>query len=98
MQTKIKNTAYAFPDISFDIALDVSWKTSDNDPYAIEMGEKFLQKLIDAAAPTQNIVGAYINYINPYLLNWEIMHYRNNWDRLREIKKKWDPIWYFRFP
>jgi len=95
---KDKNTAYAFPDVSFDIAPGVSWENPDTDPYAIEMSEKFLQKLIDAAAPTQSIVGAYVNYIDPYLPNWEIMYYRNYWDRLREIKTKWDPNWYFRFP
>jgi hypothetical protein len=95
---KDKNTAYAFPDVSFDIAPGVSWENPDTDPYAIEMSEKFLQKLIDAAAPTQSIVGAYVNYIDPYLPNWEIMYYRNYWNRLREIKTKWDPNWYFRFP
>jgi hypothetical protein len=95
---KDKNTAYAFPDISFDISPGVSWKNPDNDPYAIEMSERFLQKLIDASSPTQSIVGAYINYIDPYLPNWEKMYYRNNWNRLRQIKTKWDPKWYFRFP
>jgi hypothetical protein len=95
---KDKNTVYAFPDISFDIAPGVSWESPDTDPYAIEMGEKFLQKLIDAAAPTQSIVGSYINYIDPYLPDWETMYYRNHWDRLREITTKWDPTWYFRFP
>ncbi|CAF1155179.1 unnamed protein product [Didymodactylos carnosus] len=95
---KDKDTAYAFPDISFDIAPGVSWKNPDTDPYAIEMSEKFLQKLIDAAAPTKSIVGAYLNYIDPYLPNWQTMYYRNHWDRLREIQTKWDPTWYFRFP
>jgi hypothetical protein len=94
---KDKNTSFAFPDISFDIAPGVGWKNPDIDPYAIDMAEKFLQKLIDAAAPTQSIVGAYINYIDPYLRDWETMYYRNYWDRLREIKTKWDPTSYFRF-
>ena len=26
------------------------------------------------------------------------MYYRHHWDRLREIKTRWDPTWYFRFP
>jgi hypothetical protein len=70
----------------------------DTDPIARDMAEKFLQKLLDAAAPTQSIAGSYLNYIDPYLPNWEAMYYRNNWNRLREIKAKWDPTWYFRFP
>ncbi len=60
-----KNTAYGFPGISFDIASDVPWKNSDSDHYAIEIGEKFLQKRMNAAAPTQSIVGEYLNYIYP---------------------------------
>ncbi|CAF3944406.1 unnamed protein product [Rotaria sordida] len=95
---KDKNTAYAFPDISFDIAPGVSWTNPDADPDAIEISEKFLEKLIDAAAPSKSIVGAYLNYIDPYLRDWQKMYYRNHWDRLREIQTKWDPTWYFRFP
>ncbi|CAF3795536.1 unnamed protein product [Rotaria sp. Silwood1] len=95
---KDKNTAYAFPDIAFDIVPGVSWKNPDYDPYARQMSEKFLEKLIDAAAPTKSIVGAYINHIDPYLRDWQTMYYRNNWDRLRDIQTKWDPTWYFRFP
>ena len=95
---KDENTAFAFPDISFDIAPGVAWTNVDTDADAIEMSEKFLQKLIDAAAPTKSIVGAYINYIDPYLSNWETMYYRDYWDRLRQIATKWDPTWYFRFP
>ena len=95
---KDRNTAYAFPDMLFDIAPGVSWKNPDDDPYAIEMSEQFLQKLLDAAAPTKSIVGAYLNYIDPYLRDWQTMYYRHHWDRLREIQTKWDPTWYFRFP
>ena len=95
---KDKNTAFAFPDISFDIAPGVQWKDPDTDAQAIQMGEDFLEKLINAAAPTQSIVGAYVNYIDPYLQDWQTMYYRNYWTRLQEIKTKWDPTWYFRFP
>jgi len=42
---KVKNTAYAFPDISFDIAPCFSGKNPDNDPYAIEMSEIFFTKV-----------------------------------------------------
>lgn len=97
---KDKNTAYAFPDISFDIAPGVSWPRTDTDTDAIayDMAQKVLKKLFDAAAPTKSIPGAYLNYIDPYLPDWERMYYRDHWDRLREINTKWDPTWYFRFP
>ncbi|CAF0802944.1 unnamed protein product [Adineta steineri] len=95
---KDKNTAFAFPDISFDIAPGVSWLDADFDPLALDMAQTMERKLIDAAASTHSIPGAYLNYIDPYLPNWEKMYYRNNWERLREINTKYDPTWYFRFP
>ncbi|CAF0803247.1 unnamed protein product [Adineta steineri] len=95
---KDKNTAFAFPNISFDIAPGVSWLDADFDPLALDMAQTMERKLIDAAASTHSIPGAYLNYIDPYLPNWEKMYYRNNWERLREINTKYDPTWYFRFP
>ncbi len=50
---KSKNTVYGFPGISFDIVSDVSWKNPGSDQYTIEIGETFLQKQMNAAAPTQ---------------------------------------------
>ncbi|CAF3424642.1 unnamed protein product [Rotaria sp. Silwood1] len=95
---KDKNTAWAFPDISFDIAPGFVWYTSEDDSTAISIAENWLQRLMNAAAPTTSIVGAYLNYIDPYLNNWQKLYYRDHWERLRDIKSRWDPTWYFRFP
>jgi hypothetical protein len=95
---KDKNTAWPFPDISFDIAPGFGWFPSDADYTAIDIAERWLQRLLNAAAPIQSIVGSYLNYIDPYLKDWQSMYYRHHWDRLREIKTKWDPTGYFRFP
>ncbi|CAF1060381.1 unnamed protein product [Didymodactylos carnosus] len=95
---KDKNTAWPFSDISFDIAPGFVWSKAEDDPLAIDVSERWLQRLRNAAAPTQSIVGAYLNYIDPYLPDWQTMYYRNHWERLREINTKWDPTWYFRFP
>lgn len=35
--------------------------------------------------------GAYVNYIDPLLHNWHEMYYRDNYQRLLDIKKKVDP-------
>jgi len=70
----------------------------DTDQSAIDIAKSWLQRLLNAAAPTKSIVGAYLNYIDPYLQDWQLMYYRDHWDRLREIKSKWDPTWCFRFP
>ncbi len=68
------------------------------DYIAIGVAESWLQRLFNAAVPTQSIVGSYLNYIDPYLQNWQTMYYRHHWNRLREIKTRWDPTGYFRFP
>lgn len=95
---KDRNTAWAFPDISFDIAPGFVWYTSEDDSTAINFAESWFQRLMKAALPTESTVGAYLNYIDPYLDNWQKLYYRDHWERLREIKTQWDPTWYFRFP
>ena len=95
---KDNNTAWAFADISFDIAPGFGWVTSDDDINAIQIAESWLQRLLNAATATHSIVGAYLNYIDPYTKNWRSMYYRHHWHRLTKIKAKWDPTWYFRFP
>ena len=95
---KDRNTAWAFPDISFDIAPGFVWFTPEDDAVAISIAESWFNRLFNAASHTGSIVGAYVNYIDPYLDNWQQLYYRNHWQRLKEIKTKWDPNWYFRFP
>ena len=95
---KNKNTAWGFPDISFDIAPGFAWYTSQDDAMAINVAESWLKRLMKAASPSKSIVGGYLNYINPYLDNWQALYYRDHWQRLREINGVWDPTWYFRFP
>ncbi|CAK46544.1 hypothetical protein AnigIFM63604_000166 [Aspergillus niger] len=41
---------------------------------------------------------AYQNYIDPYLQNWAERYYGDALDRLKEIKKKWDPLNILDFP
>ncbi|CAF1007281.1 unnamed protein product, partial [Didymodactylos carnosus] len=94
---KDQNTSWPFPDISFVIAPIFAWLIPDDDATAIDIAESWLQRLVNAAAPTQSVVGAYLNYIDPYLQNWQAMYYRDRWDRLQKIKTTWDPTWYFRF-
>ena len=92
---KDKNTAWPFPDISFDIAPGFAWFTADDDATAIDVAEEWLNRL---SKDSSNVVGAYLNYIDPYMDQWQTLYYRQNWGRLREIKGQWDPKWYFRFP
>ena len=41
--------------------------------------------------------GSYINYIDPFLRNWQTAYYLDNYPRLLEIKKSVDPSNFFHF-
>lgn len=42
-------------------------------------------------------VGAYVNYIDPLLTNWQEEYYGDNYAELVRIKKEWDPSSHFTF-
>lgn len=42
-------------------------------------------------------VGAYVNYIDPLLPNWQKRYYGRSYDRLCKVKKYWDPNGFFDF-
>jgi hypothetical protein len=41
--------------------------------------------------------GAYVNYIDPFQVDWQRMYYKDNYARLLEIKTEVDPNNFFRF-
>ena len=42
-------------------------------------------------------IGAYVNYIDPFQVDWQKMYYKDNYHRLLEIKTRVDPHNLFRF-
>ncbi len=42
-------------------------------------------------------MGAYINYIDPLLPDWQQAYYGRSWDQLCKVKKRWDPKGFFDF-
>ena len=68
------------------------WSRRSN---AAEASERWLDQLYAAMQPHAG--GAYGNYIDPRLSDWERAYYGANLPRLRAIKRRHDPDDFFRF-
>ncbi|WP_052417719.1 FAD-binding oxidoreductase [Cellvibrio mixtus] len=42
--------------------------------------------------------GAYVNYIDPLISNYEVAYYGANYPRLQQVKATYDPDWLFKIP
>ncbi|PFH53653.1 Glucooligosaccharide oxidase [Amanita thiersii Skay4041] len=69
-------------------------------PYP-DSGLAFLDNMVNTIlnhTPPNWDYGAYINYIDERLSNWEKLYHGSHYPKLREIKKKYDPENVFSFP
>lgn len=41
--------------------------------------------------------GAYINYIDPLLVDWQKMYYRNEYDKLLAVQQRWNADGWLQF-
>jgi FAD/FMN-containing dehydrogenase len=46
----------------------------------------------DGPVPDGRLDGCYINYPDVDLDNWQTLYYKENYPKLRHVKKKWDPL------
>ncbi|KAL9646840.1 hypothetical protein ABK040_013701 [Willaertia magna] len=84
-------TAFYRRDAEFVIEL----KAIFTKPEDYEKTRDWAESFYSAMKPNFN--GSYINYIDPYLPNWEQEYYGGNYNRLLDIKKKYDPTNFFNF-
>jgi Berberine and berberine like len=87
-------TAFVHRDKLACIQASYSW-SSYTDAAEIAAGQEWLTWLADNVFDVQS--GAYQNYIDPTLSNWQDAYYGSNLGRLAVIKKKYDPNDVFSF-
>jgi hypothetical protein len=90
-QVRPEQTAYWHRDAQFLWEVKAIWSDDfaavDNVNWAHEFGE----------ALEPHMSGAYANYIDPLLPDWQKKYYGDNYARLCTAKKHWDPQDFFRF-
>jgi hypothetical protein len=84
-------TSYWHRDARFLWEVKAIWTDADelqqNVQWAYDLGE----------AMRPHDIGAYCNYIDPLLTDWQHEFYGGNYDELVRIKKEWDPDNHFHF-
>lgn len=81
------HSSYCHRDAAVTVEVKSVWDSSKPDlsRLNIEWAFQFFEDLRPYAQ------GAYINYIDPLLPEWQDMYYRDHYDRLLAIKAQWDP-------
>ncbi|MDI9358667.1 MAG: FAD-dependent oxidoreductase [Phycisphaerales bacterium] len=99
---KVPRTATAFVhrDAIFDVFTDIFW--DGKDPHAPEIEKEALEWLdgLYESNSTKHLWSneSYQNYQYPGYTDWETRYFAENYPRLQEIKRKWDPDNIFNAP
>jgi hypothetical protein len=90
---ELNNGSYAHRDGAFTFELKSVW--DDTQPLLARTNIDWAVRFYDELG--KHAQGAYINYIDPLLLNWQDRYYGKNYERLLQVKKEWDPAGQFDF-
>ncbi|QDU42869.1 6-hydroxy-D-nicotine oxidase [Symmachiella dynata] len=86
---------FAFRHARYVPEVKAIWDSSKPDEMRrnVEWAYEFYEELADASGA----IGAYMNYIDPLLVDWQQKYYGKYYDRLVKIKMKEDPNGFFDF-
>lgn len=88
-------TAFAHRDAQFLVAMDTSWDRGDS-PTTIRANLTWLHTLHDEMGAYARDA-AYVNFVDPDLVDWRTSYYGTNSTRLAEVKRSHDPERVFSF-
>jgi FAD/FMN-containing dehydrogenase len=89
------DTAFPHRDAAYLLAMDTSWMAAD--PAAtVRRNLDWLADLGQALAP-YGTGGSYLNFTDPELESWRTAYHGENYARLVEIKRRYDPDGFFTF-
>jgi FAD/FMN-containing dehydrogenase len=89
-----QSTAFAHRDAIASIEYSFSWSPGAPSD-VVDGGTSWLEATEDSLEPY--VDGAYVNYIDPTLADWQSAYYGSNLERLTQVKRKYDPDDFFRF-
>jgi FAD/FMN-containing dehydrogenase len=89
------DTAFVHRDAVACAQYSVTYPTTSPSPSTTATARAWLAQIERALTPVAQ--GAYQNYIDPTLADWQTAYYGTNLPRLRQIKGKYDPHDVFRF-
>lgn len=91
---KIPSDATAFPhrQVLFNIQYQTYWTKPQDQTAHINWVRNFR-----AAMQPYVTGGCYVNYCDRDLKNWQTAYYGNNWQKLKQVKQKYDPGNFFQF-
>ncbi|MBK3494138.1 FAD-binding oxidoreductase [Viridibacillus sp. YIM B01967] len=86
------DTAYYYRDAIIAQEYLTTWESSEEEKQNIRWIEELRNTL------SSFTTGDYVNFPDQYIKNWPIAYYGKNFNRLREVKTKYDSFNLFKFP
>ena len=70
------------------------WTDSKEDNVHLTWIRDFYKEMYGPGGPIPDgkVDGCFVNYPDVDLPNWQNLYYKDNYPRLQQVKKRWDPL------